>query len=414
MTKHPLEDMAFSPSRMETLDCPFRFEKLYLEKRKEPVSEPAIVGRVFHDWIALYSKRCLELETNKLRDLSWIKFLDDAVSKNQKSIDELGDTGIIREKTSDMIQGLMDNPVWKLPFEGDQSGLISIEQQWGFRIKDNILIPCGWYDPKVDVRMIADLIWQDGSVLNIIDHKTGWGEPWEYQLPWYAAGTFAKYQDDSWDTLKIHYHWAGKGGQYQEVGFYHRQDLDAITNQVISQIHEARKTTEFPARQCKSCSWCGFKAECPEVHAGASILTDTDTLPVLIPKGGQFQIVDHGTAERALSAIVLVGGRLKELEKDLREFVKLNGPVISGGQKMEQRTSEKWECTNMDGLLNALESDLDITMRDIVRTSGLSKSVLLQVLRKAKCGKELNDLLACFGETKPVINDAKICDCSAS
>lgn len=270
------------------------------------------------------------------------------------------------------------------------------------------LIPCGWFDPEIDVRMIADLIWQDGSTLHIMDHKTGWGEPWEYQLPWYAAGTFARYQDHSWDTLKIHYHWAGKGGQYQEVGFYRREDLDAVTDQVISQIEEARKTTEYPARECKACSWCGFKAECPIVHAGASILTDSETLPVLAPKGGEFKIIDQGTAERALSAIVLVGWRLKELEKDLQEYVKLNGPIATGGKKMEARTSEKWECNNIDGLLDALETDLDITIRDIIRTSGMSKSSLLRTLRSAKCGNQLNDLLKSFGKAETVENDPKI------
>lgn len=405
---YPLANMPFSPSRLETLDCPFRFEKLYLEKREEPTGEPAIVGRVFHDWIALYSKRCLDLETNKLRDLSWLKFLDDAVRKNEKDIIQFSDIKTIRQKTSDMIQDLMDNPEWKLPFEGDQGGLISIEQKWGFRIQPGVLIPCGWFDPEIDARMIADLIWQDESTLNIMDHKTGWGEPWEYQLPWYAAGTFARYQDDSWDTLKIHYHWAGKNGQYQEVGFYQRKDLDAVTDQVISQIDEARKTTEFPARECKACSWCGFKAECPQVLAGAVILTDTETLPVVAPTGGQFKIIDQGTAERALSAIVLVGGRLEELEKDLQGYVKLNGTVSTGGKKMEQHTSEKWKCTNIDGLMDALEGDLDIAIRDIIRTSGMSKDRLLRTLRNANCSNQLNDLLRGFGKTETVENDPKV------
>lgn len=135
---HPLATMPFSPSRMETLDCPFRFEKLYIKKRKEPVGEMAIIGRVFHDWIADYSRRCLELETNKLRDLSWLKFLDKAIRKNEKDILEYSDIKIIRQKTSDMIEDLIDNPEWKLPFEGDQGGFTSIEQQWGFRIQPGV------------------------------------------------------------------------------------------------------------------------------------------------------------------------------------------------------------------------------------------------------------------------------------
>jgi len=406
---YPLATMPFSPSRMETLDCPFRFEKLYIPpKQSEPVGEIAIIGRVFHDWIAGYSRRCLELETNKLRDLSWLKFLDDAMRENEKDILLCSDIKTIRDKTSNMIQSLIDNPEWRLPFDGDQGGFISIEQQWGFQIQGGILVPCGWFDKKIDARMIADLIWQDGATLNIMDHKTGWGEPWEFQLPWYAAGTLARYADSSWDTLKIHYHWAGKGGYYEEVGFYSRHDLDAVTSDVISQIDTARKTTEFSARECRACSWCGFKSECPIVHAGASILTDTETLPVLAPTGGEFKIIDQGTAERALSAIVLVGGRLKEIEKELKEFVKINGPVSCGGKVMEQRDGEKWRCTDMDGLLNALENDLDITMRDIVNESGMSKDRLLRVLRKAKSGKEFKDLLNSFGEMKPVTNDPKL------
>ena len=398
-------NMAFSPSRRETLDCPFRFEKLYIPpKQTEPTSEMAEIGKMFHEWIAGYGKRCLEFETNRLRDLSWIKIFDSL---------RAGYPEPVQDKTRNMVQDRMDDLTWTMPFPENHGGLIDIEQKWGFQFHESstgieYLKPCGWFDKTIDLRMIADIVYHDGDVLNIVDHKTGWGNPWAKQLPWYAAGAYSRYYKESWSIMKIWYHWPAKGGYYEEVGFYNREDLPAVVADIICDVREARKTTEFPAKECRACSWCGFKSECPIVHDRAVILTDSDTLPIVAPTGGQFKIVDQGTAERALSAIVMVGGRLDELKKELQDYVKINGTISAGGQRMEQKDSEKWECRDMDGLLNALETDLDITVRDIIKTTGMSKSALLKVLRGARCGTELNDLLASFGDTKPVVNDPKI------
>jgi len=315
-----LEQMAFSPSRLETLDCPFRFEKLYIEKRLESVGEMALIGRLFHDWIAEYTRLCKDRETNKLRDLSWIKILD-AVSAefDFQGFDQ------VKPKTFAMIQNLMDDPYWKLPIDNFDD-LLNIERQWGFQIHvsdtgSEYLKPCGWFDSKIDLRMIADLIFRSGKTLHIVDHKTGWGEPWEHQLTWYAAGAYAMYFKESWGEICVWYHWPGKGGRYEQVGNYPREALPALTDQVIKQIREARKVSEFPAIQCRACSWCGFKAECPLMAESARGLITTSDQAVLIPKQGKFEIVDQGTAERALQAIVMVGARLKEVEDDLKKWV---------------------------------------------------------------------------------------------
>lgn len=406
--KNIMRSMPFSPSRMEALECPFRFAKLYLEKQFEPTGEQAIIGKVFHSWIVPYVYKCLELEINKLRDLSWLGMLNMALIENKAD-----DSDTIRTKTQAMIQRLIDDPYWEMPFKG-KPDLHALEQKWGFRFRKQrnedreYLYPCGWFDTNIDIRMIADLIWMEGHVLNIMDHKTGWGDPWEHQLDWYAAGAYSRYEKAPWDVLKIWYHWPGKGGYYEEVGFYTRENLPQVVDKVIGQVHDARKTEEFPACACRACSWCGFKAECPKIAESAQGLITIESKAVVIPEGGKFEIVDQGTAERALMACIMVGSRLEEIEQQLKDWVKINGPVSIGRQYMEQRTSNKWECTDPAGLMAVLQNDLNISMEKIAEVTGMSKSRLSDILRATKNKEQLGALMQQFGKTETITNEPRI------
>lgn len=391
-------NLAYSFSRISDYDCKRRFAKKYIEKKKEPVTVIASIGRVGHDAMKTYINALYLRKVESDKDLLR-KAVDHAIGQKDRRgwPDHFSSIDIDNVKSS--VIALFDSFVFNIDFNVKEA---HVEKQLAFNSQWSLLGDSAWFETKgVYFRAILDWAYipANENTLWIVDHKTGWGEPDESQLKYYALAAFAGISHTI-ERIGIKFHWIAQGGRMEDKGFFEPSDMVGIRDEVNTKIIEIENNTDWETpTPGKYCDYCGFTEDCPAVQTSMKQITS----------GESFQVNTKEAAEKALEMFILVNARLADLNKALQGYVRRNGPVSAAGKIMESRKKETWTLEDPYGLQKAMIR-LGIHPTDIMASTGITVTNLKDLLKKhdvirhlEKLQKNHGKLQESMGEIKPYV-----------
>ena len=410
--------LAYSFSRIKAFDCPLRFKFLHLDKRKEPSGIPAIAGQIAHDMMARYLQ-WLYMEKDKTPANKPVKRLSmDALRASARAA--LDEAEYPSEFTSQDVQDVRDiiqkilsrlNMVpggWLLP------GIVGVEDKWieqrmVFDKNWNRLDDQQWFKASgIFFRAIIDWAYIDEETqsLCIVDHKSGWGQPDERQLPYYAwtglKGLCAdrddiKYVRVFFNTLPT--------ATLEEVCYYTREDALELSHTIEKKVEEIENNTVWDAIPGESCKYCGFKNECPKMNKAWD--------DVAVIQRSEDSIQTKEDAEKAFQLYLLVSDRLSELKNQLETWVRKNGSISAAGKVMVEKEAKRWNVTKPSLLIKKL-NDIGLPPADVAMNLGFSESSLKRVLKAgdaithASKIRYMEELKQACGETEKKDTQVKI------
>lgn len=161
----------------------------------------------------------------------------------------------------------------------------------------------------------------DGQSLQLIvaeDWKTGWKaevtDALKFQgevMCWLMAATFP----DKPVGYRVNFVRRGVRSEIVRVEPSWFGRIEAHMRAIIERIRRAKKDRRFPARPGTWCRYCDIAASCRE----RNVLVDAGVI-----------VNDEASAQRALADMLILGGALAQREKQLKEWVTVEGPVRQG------------------------------------------------------------------------------------
>ena len=246
----------YSHSRISCFEqCPLKFKFAYIDKLEPEIKDTieAFLGCRVHEAL---EKLYADLKFQKL--LSEDELID---FYNNIWDDEWHDEiGFVREYSAENYKQMGENYLrqyYKKNYPFDQSKTVGLETNFQVPIDTNKEIN---FHIKID-RLSID---KEG-VYEIHDYKTGNSLPIDddfendRQLTLYAYGVKNLYPDASSVRLVWHYLAFDK----EIVKEKEENEIEKARLQALEKIKEIENCYEFPARESKLCSWCGFQRNCP-------------------------------------------------------------------------------------------------------------------------------------------------------
>lgn len=378
---------ALSFSRWKDANCPFRFKTLHIEKSfKEPANDLMLTGGEVADILKEYRLHCFEAGIGRDLDYLW------AIHEKRK--DQLTDP----DRCGELLANFAKSDFAEIPVT---ASCVMIERKLAFDehlhlIPDDKKPDDGWFSKKAAFRLISDSVWRVGDTLQIIDEKTGYGEPDPLQLE--IAAFLLPRAIPAMDMAGVHY----VSGSFNILSSGKRVDIFTKTlpetagmgDRIKERLAEINAWTEFPANACGVCKWCSIPT-CPLKQEAKELIVRQKDSPVLdIPK----EIALLSDAEMAVKFINFAESVVDRVKDMLREFVEKNGPVSAGGMIAELRPNEPWKAGDVAQILSALVV-YGVDKKLIFDNIGLSESALEKIVKKAGVVDRL-PLLLSMGERK--------------
>lgn len=378
--------IALSFSRWKDADCPFRFNALHIARTyKEPANEPMLIGGEVAEILKEYRLHCFKAGVSRDVDFLW------------KTFDQKAKTLTNSERTYELLQKFEQSDFSEIPVT---ASCVLIEKRLAF--DENLNLICeekeddAWFSKKAVFRLISDSVWREGDTLQIIDEKTGFGDPDPLQLEIAAyllpkaipaidmAGVF--YISGSFNILST--------GKRIDCFQKRMDELGEIGDRIRARVKEVNSWTEFPARACGACKYCSVP-DCPLQTKAKELIVKQQDSPVLeIPAEIKMQ-VDARMAIRFVSFAERIIDQIKGM---LRDYVEANGPISVDGKIAELRPNEPWKATNLEQILKTLVA-YGIPPKVIWDNMSLSESDLSKILKKAGM-EERKPMLLSLGERK--------------
>lgn len=201
---------AWSASRVFAYeDCPRRLKYRAIDRMPEPVGEPLVRGKRIHGEGEAYLKAKRAIKVPK--SFGYVEKELRAL-RRQKAIPE---------------------------------------EQWGFTREWKTI---NWYDATI--RMVLDARASRGSVMRVIDYKTGKPRPKdEDQLGLYAVGTFARFPKTRTVAAEV---WYLDLGEIVELRF-NRKEAAAECEAWEARAQKMLDDTKLEPTPGYSCRWCHFR-----------------------------------------------------------------------------------------------------------------------------------------------------------
>jgi len=329
--------MAWSISKLKTYACPLRFKRLYIEKRSEPSSDAANVG-----------KACAEIMAQvRINHLGGVETTDEAMLHLGK-IGSDGDeaqaaraVGIVKdalERMPDILPPPENVASWNV-----ETGL-AFDEGWNRLDFDQK----GYYSGEWGEAFFTckpDFAWMDKEgILHIEDDKSGWGKYDSLQVNAYAfsVANVLKAKGIAVNGVSCRYNFLSKG-TYQYAENFQVEDVADFPDYINSEVNRINSDTEHKPVMGKHCDWCGFVSECPAHQRTEQLLT------TLTPETMK-QITTHEQAV-AGGLWLLAAERVVQAAKDkLKAYVLENGTVVlpETGKELRMVGGSDWEATAGD------------------------------------------------------------------
>ena len=130
---------------------------------------------------------------------------------------------------------------------------VLVERQWAFT---STWQSTDWFGNDAWCRMVVDLAYGDGSVLDIVDYKTGRVRVEEQrpQLSLYALGGFLIAPDVQ--QVRTHFWYTDHGETTSET--FERAQLPKLKKEWQAAVMPLFKDTKFAPRPTDKCRWCHY------------------------------------------------------------------------------------------------------------------------------------------------------------
>jgi len=314
----------WSLSKINAYRCPLRFARLYIEGRKEPRSDMAIVGSLVA--VGMAEARVSYLESDA--DVRFSGHLDRVV---EKAAPEEGASPEHVAQAMELIYKALNHHWRDLMPDRKRVARYWIEERLAFdREWNRIRFAPGdakWWGTREQrertwFRCVPDFAWVDvDGFLHVEDDKTGWSRVTKEQTQAYGFALSKILKAEGLGEPEVFYCRYNLLAQGKfETSAAERGEVSRFPLWLDAQVEKILSTTDWRPVLGKQCDWCGFVEECPAHQKTA----------------GQLQTVDPEsfgeitTREQAIKGALwlMAAERCVAIAKErLREYVEEHGPV---------------------------------------------------------------------------------------
>lgn len=309
--------MNISYSKLILFDqCPSAWAARYLQHVPEIPTRPLESGRMIAKFCEYYrrylQKRQLESDLLAVDDIVNAIFVEAGVDLKQREVET---TEVFKD-----VHYVARS--FARTYKHDFEATFGIEM-----FLSRNLIPSAENAPAVDVIGFADHVrlYEDkttkGPVILFEDDKSSWDATVtsanDFQLDiydWMGEPKYENYQVASRINFIRH-------NIQSKVRILSPNDLEILRRRmsvIYSRMTEARREHFYPARPGEQCSYCPIAPGCAKKNA--------------LVHNGQI-VADQSSAEECLGDMLVLEAALKQREKQLKAYAKVNGPVRVGGKE---------------------------------------------------------------------------------
>lgn len=331
----------YSPSRLETVYCPYLFYRSYVDpkRRRDHESLPQARGSAAHLVFEEINKGLVDGKTFNFEQIGNI--VNNAVKQHPVSLEEVQEIkqmALLYLRRTPFFRGDVEFEVkLAIKFERDDKGNI-------VEYTDNISIPgeerirpkfveCDYDDPDAVARGRADIkmISEDTTIGFIIDHKTQKGvvDGDTFQMGIYAWVMSICYP--FLDQIETTLHFAALG-IYGESVTWSKADLLKVEDHFLTLVHHIESEEEWKPRPGRACDYCPHYADCPMLNQEI-IYTDPETKQERYANKIPTRFLNAHDAIKFAAHVKFLSEYTEAAKKALGKFVQEVGPIaISGAQ----------------------------------------------------------------------------------
>lgn len=118
--------------------------------------------------------------------------------------------------------------------------------------------PTGWFDPDAWARAKIDVALREGSVVSVIDYKTGRYQPGaeEHRLQLELYGAFVLSCDDEVEEVRARLLFVDHGRDASHA--FHRNEVGQLRKLWDRRVRPLLRDATFPTRPGGHCRWCPY------------------------------------------------------------------------------------------------------------------------------------------------------------
>jgi hypothetical protein len=390
----------YSPSRLDTANCPFSFYHQYVVKKEGKGSKVSSLaqdrGSAIHLVLERITHRMREDKNATFSSEELREWTTDAVRQHPAAYQE---TGLILDMARRYI---MKPPPVLTP---DAETELRLAVRWDDGEKG--FVECLYDDPRAVARGRAD-IWMisDDTTFGLCyDHKS---QPNieaadTFQQGFYAwvLGRINPFLSEIRSVLHF-----TRYGCYSDPHIWTKEELARVEDEVVTriQIIESRdgdRPEDWPAIPNKHCQYCNYLGDCPAMKEFIEVLPTGDyrVLPNNLHVLG-----DTNKAVKLAGFIHASEEAIGVAKSSLKQHVDISGPIAIPGIVYDYYSSEKidWDKCNTKGRrkdLYAIFEKYGVDPRDFMSFNETA-SKAVWVCKSEALVKELSDFLPHKVETK--------------
>jgi ferredoxin len=358
----PMANGSVSPSKLRTFGCPYRYQQVYVLRKKEVKTLPLALGSLIHDIAAEYFATCATF-----KDTSHSR-LDAIVSDKWFTRDTLIEQSS-RDDLDLFVSNLRDYPI-------DPQRIAAMEQR--LALTENLTITA-WSATDVAYGGIMDLVTMEGQGLQITDWTTAaisgaHGNEKDFQLRFYGwlLYTYAGLQPEHSPLLRRRNEIevrtkslrTGKEVCVQLTEGDHEKTWERIESErqrILTFIED-----DGPWDACAG-SLCGIcRLECPlEQKEGAPMV----------------RLLDEADASAAHQRLIIIEREAKALKALLKGYVGVHGSVVSNGIEARIDPTERVSYPDTHAVLELL-GRAGYSPRDCDDVTKIDRTALKKLLKK--------------------------------
>ena len=347
----------YSPSRLDTAACGYAFHKQYIDpaRKRAPEGLAQARGSAVHEVFEKITKRMIENPNAIFAETELREWITQATTNHPSAYQEIGDVlGMVklylRKPPAMLTTDAGIELRLAIKFKKDEAGNVETYQDTtlfeGQSVTRPVFVECDYEDPEAAARGRADimLISDDTTKAIVYDHKT---QPNVEEADTFQMGFYA------WVISRIHpflneistiLHFA-RYGIYSEPYVWTARDLYKIEDEFLTRASIIENRTSWDAIPHKNCQYCPYKAECPAV---AEFVQVDENGNVRVLANNLRILGDTNKAVKLAGLTNVLEEVVSSAKEELREHVKMSGPIAIPGKIFEYRGTEgiNWDSVN--------------------------------------------------------------------
>ena len=355
----PPAPLAMSPTKMDTANCPHRYQALFIKGEKDTWTEDILqLGGLVHEVAADYVRHLVDSKQHS--DHAALRRIGESAWQN---------------RGAGIPEGLVDDYGLFIysqlhKFTIDPATVVGVE--WAVAVREDFTV-CDFMDDDVAYGGILDLVYRpEPDTIAIRDWTTAalagkFGPKKELQLRFY--GLMACLACGA-DRVQITAHSLRTGAQ--KTLTLDADENEATVERIVSErrrIQQRAKDNDWPAIPGSQCGICSI--DCPyEVETGK-----------------RTRIVDDDDAAKVHQALIWLERQRKELTAVLKRHVGVNGSVVSSGVEARMQTVDRWTYDS-----NAVYQELrdqGFSQPEILAAFNLDRAAVKKMLKSDDAFRDL-------------------------